>query len=177
MEMMLLELTSDSEGLECIERLRKEVNAMENELRYLENRFAEPERDFVSALDVFNQWQSRYSVIGDESVIWNCNFNNVSIHVDMRMVSNTLCEWLTSMKRVAPEKVAGEERENEICFSVELREASGERGSAVESLPPGFLGLIERNGGRYREAISSEGQVTGEICCFPVVTSDESSLA
>ncbi len=177
MEMMLLELTSDSDGLEGIERIRKEVNAMENGLRYLENRFADPERDSVSARDVFNQWQSRYSAIGDESVIWNCKFNNVSVHVDMRMISNTLCEWLTSMKRVTLEKVTGEERENEIWFSVELREASGERGSAVESLPPGFLGLIESNGGRYREAISSEGQVTGGICCFPAVTSDESSLA
>ncbi len=168
MELMLLELTSDPDGLAGIERIRKEVSAMENGLRYLENRFTRPERAWASALDVFNQWKSRYSVIGDDSVSWVCSFSNVTINVDMRMLSDTLCEWLTRMKRVAPEKVTGERRGDEICFLVELKTDEGREESEVEPLPPGFLELIEGNGGRYQEETSSDGQVIGAVCCFPV---------
>ncbi|MDF1738614.1 MAG: hypothetical protein P1U86_05605 [Verrucomicrobiales bacterium] len=169
MELLLMEGTLSGDGLGGIEQIRKEVNALENGLRYLENRFADPEREIVSALDVFNQWKSRYGAISDDSITWEYSFNNVSINVDMRIVADTLCEWLSGMKRVSPVKVFGELKEDQICFRVELEAAPGGADCNVNSLPPGFIDLIKSNGGSYREKEPSAGDKTGGVCCFPVV--------
>lgn len=172
MELLLMEGTLDGGGLDCIERIRKEVNALENGLRYLENRFAEPELQIVSALDVFNQWKSRCCAIRDDQMIWECSFSNVSINVDMQMVADTLCEWVCGMKSAVPGRIFGELCEDEICFGVEPGTAVDGLERAEESLSPGFVSLIEGNGGRYRENVSPDGGIKRSICCFPVTHSD-----
>lgn len=168
MELMLLEMAADADSRKMIDRIRKELGALEVGLRSLENQITPPDIEVVSALDVFCQWKSKHCERDGSSVNWQESHDDVSIRVDMQVISDSLCEWLQSLKDPVM-KITGELRDNEFCFGIEREGGLGETNVSKESLPPGVLRLVESNGGRFREESSSDGKSCLGLCCFKVV--------
>lgn len=168
MEMMLLELQADPEGQESIERVRTEIGALENKLRWLSNRVVTPEVSDCVAADVFNLWNSRFGSSRDSVITWESSLSDESINVDMRMVADTLSEWLEASVNSSPTSVVAEAGDGVVRFLIGY-DPSTDRQSIESVLPLGFTTLIERNGGSFCVKSPGEGGANTGVCSFPVV--------
>lgn len=169
-ETSLLEVIHpDGRTQDCIRRMRNQGAVIELALRFLLNRFTEPQREAFPAVDVFNLWKSRSTRLANfEAVTWVSEADDALVTVDAGMVADLLCEGISYAKGTSIEASVVREGE-EVLFRIRQRsEFANENLTAVNEWP-GMEPLVVKNGGRHEVLAESDGCVS-RYFRFPATT-------
>ncbi len=161
-QLELLDLEPDGER--SLERMRKQMNEMERDLRALSVRFMKPERGPVPAVDLFTLWTSRgRTFLPGNDIHWSCEVRDELLDLDFKMVADALGEMLCRCK-TAPARASARPVEGAVEFLVEW-----ELGAQGASGLPEFEMVIARNGGTYKETPAIDGSSGfSAVCRFPL---------
>ncbi len=164
-QLELLDLNAD--GVQSLERMRKQMNEIEKDLRALSVRFMKPDRGPVPAVDLFTLWTSRgRTFLPGNDIQWSCEVRGEVLDLDFRMVADALGEMLGRC-RTAPARASARQVDGAVEFLVEW-----EPGAQGTSGLPEFEMVISRNGGTYKETPSIDGASgRSAVCRFPLHTS------
>jgi hypothetical protein len=160
-ETSLLEVIhADSRTQDCIRRMRNQGNIIELALRFLLNRFAEPQIEAFPAVDVFNLWKSRGTRLSNfDLVTWVSEAEDALISVDASMVADLLCEGISYARGTSIE--ASVMRDGaEVRFQIRQRSESDQANLTAVNEWPEMEGIVQRNGGRHEVVTEPDGSVS-----------------
>lgn len=168
MEVSLMEaLHGDDRTRDCVRRMRNQGGLIELALRFLLNRFIEPDVDLVPAIDVFNLWRSRSKRLSHyDEITWTHDLGDALISVDANIVAEALCEGVSYAKGAAIDATASREGD-EVLFEIRPGSESSEASLLAVSEWPLLDQLILKNGGRH-EAVTESGRAIRRRYWFPV---------
>jgi hypothetical protein len=170
-EASLLEVIhGDDKTHACLHRMRNQGAAIELALRFLLNRFAEPQLELVPAVDVFHLWRSRAKRLAHfETIHWSGEVGDALVSVDAGMVADALCEGLSYTRGSSIGASVGA-RSDEVVFEIrQTPDSSGKTLAAVSEWPL-LDRLVAQNGGLHEVASDPEGALV-RLFRFPRGTS------
>lgn len=178
MDAVLLDtiLPEGDEATDAVRRIRGEVALIEPLLKGFAIRFGplSPQRN--TAADVFTLWQSRSGKTpANPAFHWHCEVRGESIHVDMKVLADALCELLPGRNSGIAVEISAQAMEGGVRFQVRQKGVSASQGAVDQARLPGFEDVIVRNGGLYRRELDHD---TGELntsCWFPCDVADGGS--
>ena len=166
-EVSLMEVIHGDEKTQAsVRRMRNQAGAIELALRFLVNRFTEPDLQVVPAVDVFNLWKSRSKRLPHyDAITWTQDIGEALISVDSIMLAEALCEGLSYLRGAAIHASVSRAGE-EILF--ELRPSSDSTEATLVAINewPLMEQLILKNGGRH-EMVTESGRVFSRRYWFP----------
>lgn len=97
---LLAEIVSDPEGVEGIERLRRQIRTLAEELKEVSGRFVCESVNCapISAADVFLIWQDQAASLGFDAAGWQAALGEEKISVDVAAIGEVLKELLINAK-------------------------------------------------------------------------------